>query len=126
MGNPGPVPVKRIRSDCSACVSQIAALDFLLHLPNQLAQADIQPFCDLPEGFDVGVVLPAFDLGQVAAGEGSEAGEDFLGHTALQAQAADHPPGDGVVVALRHIHRSFDDGRRAPPYRGLFLPRGIF
>ena len=67
----------------------------------------VQPCGDAPEGFDIGVVLPGFDLGQVAAGEGGEAGEDLLGHPALPAQAADHPPGDGVVVALRHKHRSF-------------------
>ena len=84
-----------------------SSLHFLLHLSDQLAQAEVQPSGDAPEGFDVGVVLPAFDLGQVAAGEGGEAGEDFLGHSALQAQAADDPSGDGVVVALRHVHRSF-------------------
>ena len=62
---------------------------------------------DAPEGFDVGVVLPAFDLGQVAAGDDGEAGQHLLGHSALKAQPADDPPGDSVVVALRHVHRSF-------------------
>ena len=93
--------------ELSSAARLCAALDFVLHPAKQVAQADVQPAGDVPEGFDVGVVLPALDLRQMRAGDGGEAGQHLLGHAALQAQPADDPPGDGVVVAMRHKHHSF-------------------